>query len=98
MTPDVILGLVLALFGSIIIFCMIKNFDFMFESTAPGDKKFNALVEMFGRDVVRVMFSLLGVLLIVLGILGATGKVKLIKPKNENSGSIQSVGRHNGAR
>lgn len=50
MTPDIGLGLILALFGSVLIFCMIMNYDFMFQSTRPGDRKFNALVQMFGRE------------------------------------------------
>lgn len=92
MAPDIGLGLVLALLGGAVIFCMYMNFDFMFQSTNPGDKKFNALVQMFGRDAVRVMFAALGALLIVLGILAASGTVKLIKPKNDGQRSIQRAG------
>lgn len=91
MTPGAGLGLVLIAFGCMVIFCMYMNFDFMFTSKTPGDQKFKALVEAIGCEPVRIIFGLLGVLLVSVGLLGASGSVELIKPKKE-SGGIQSVG------
>ncbi|MDG1874124.1 MAG: immunity 17 family protein [Mariniblastus sp.] len=90
MSPDAIFGLFFVVFGASIIFCMYKDFDFLFQSNNV-EGQFNALVNMFGRGAVRVFYGLLGAFLILLGTLVISGKVKLIKPKENEQALNQPI-------
>ncbi len=81
MTGDVMIGMMLVGVGALTVFAMYKNWDFMFESTNPGDRKFNLLVQVLGRDTVRVLFGLLGLFIVALGVMGVLGMVQLVNPK-----------------
>lgn len=91
MRPDTVLGIVLSILGMGLMICMYKNYDFMFTSNQLGDRKFNAMVRIFGRDLVRAFYGLLGAFLAVLGALAISDKLKLVKPK-EPVNAIQPVG------
>ena len=81
MTGDIMIGAMLIVFGAFVIFAMFKNWDFMFDSTAPGHRKFNLLVRVLGRGTVRVLYSLLGLFIVFLGVMGVSGMVQLVNPK-----------------
>ncbi len=71
---------------------MYMNYDFMFQSTHQGELKFNALVQIFGRHAVRVMYSGLAAFLSVLEILSSSGTVKQMEPKNDGQNFFQPAG------
>ncbi len=78
---DVVIGLMLTGVGAATIFAMYRNYDFIFESVNPGDRQFNLLVRILGRDRVRVLFGLLGLFIGALGMMGVLGIVQLVNPQ-----------------